>query len=113
MQTVLVVEDEVLIAAMAQTDLEEAGFAVVVAANADEAIRILETRSDIHTVFTDVNMPGSMDGAKLALAVRDRWPPVNIIVTSGRPYPSSLPADMLFINKPYEISKVISAIRAF
>ena len=113
MDTVLVVDDDVLIAELASSQLEEEGFYVVVAHNADEAIRILEARSDIHTVFTDVNMPGSMDGAKLALAVKDRWPPVNIIVTSGRPYPDTLPGGSTFFHKPYEMSQIITTIRAF
>ena len=61
-----------------------AGFEVIEAASADEAMRIFERRSDIRVVFTDIQMPGSMDGLKLAHAVRDRWPPIKIIVTSGR-----------------------------
>jgi CheY-like chemotaxis protein len=52
-------------------------------ANADEAIRILESRNDIRIVFTNIEMPGSMDGVKLAARVRDRWPPIEIILTSG------------------------------
>src|SRR4051812_40216315 len=108
MKIVLVVEDEFLIADLARVELEEGGFTVIVVQNADEAIRVLEARTDIHTVFTDVNMPGSMDGAKLALAVRDRWPPVHILVTSGRPYPNSLPGDTAFIHKPYHMSDVIA-----
>ncbi len=81
---VLVVEDEPLIRLNAVAMIEEAGYEVVEAANADEAISILESRSDIRIVFTDVHMPGSMDGLKLAHAVRDRWPPIKLIVTSGQ-----------------------------
>ena len=80
----LVVEDELLIRLCAVTTMEEAGFVVLEATTADEAIEILERRSDISVVFTDVHMPGSMDGLKLAHAVRNRWPPIRIIVTSGR-----------------------------
>ena len=81
---VLIVEDEPLVRFCAVQTVEEAGFDVIEAANADEAIAILESRQDIRVVFTDIHMPGSMDGLKLAHAVRDRWPPIKIIVTSGR-----------------------------
>ena len=81
---VLIVDDEPLVRLCAVETVEDAGFEVIEAANADEAIRILESRSDIHVVFTDVHMPGSMDGLKLAHAIRNRWPPIKIIVTSGR-----------------------------
>lgn len=84
MATVLVVEDEGLIRDLVAEDLQEAGFTVVVAKNADHAIAILEVRRDIHLLFTDIDMPGSMDGLKLAAAVRDRWPPVHIIITTGK-----------------------------
>src|ERR1700710_405093 len=80
---ILVVEDELLIRLNAVEMLDEAGFEVVEAANADEAIAILEGRLDITVVFTDIQMPGSMDGSKLAAAVRDRWPPIKIVATSG------------------------------
>jgi CheY-like chemotaxis protein len=80
---VLVVEDEPLLRLMAVTMVENAGFAPIEAANADQAVRILESRTDIRIVFTDIDMPGSMDGMKLAACIRDRWPPVEIILTSG------------------------------
>src|SRR5580698_8197795 len=81
---VLLVEDEILLRMNAVEIIEEGGFDVVEAANADEAIAILESRSDIGVIFTDIQMPGSMDGLKLAAAVRGRWPPIKIIATSGR-----------------------------
>jgi CheY-like chemotaxis protein len=81
---VLVVEDELLIRMQAVSMIEEAGYDVVEASNADEAIAILEARTDIRIVFTDIEMPGSMDGLKLARYVRDRWPPIQLVVTSGR-----------------------------
>src|SRR4051794_9847689 len=81
---VLIVEDETLIRVTAADMVEEAGFDAIMASNADEAIRILESRNDIRAVFTDVQMPGSMDGLRLARVVRNRWPPVALIVTSGR-----------------------------
>ena len=80
---VLAVEDEPLILMLAVDMIRDAGFEPLWASNAEEAIRILESRDDIRIVFTDINMPGSMDGIKLAQAVRGRWPPIRIIVTSG------------------------------
>jgi CheY-like chemotaxis protein len=81
---VLVVEDDELQRMLATTLVEEAGYDAVEADSADEAITILESRKDIRIVFTDIEMPGSMDGLKLARAIRDRWPPIGLILTSGR-----------------------------
>src|ERR1700723_3901324 len=81
---VLIVEDEFLLRMDAASFIEDDGFLVYEAENADEAIRVLELHAEIRFVFTDVNMPGSMDGLKLAHYVRGRWPPVKIIVTSGK-----------------------------
>src|SRR6202047_3326375 len=81
---VLIVEDEFLLRMDAVDMIAGAGFEVVEAANADEAIEILETRGDVTVVFTDIQMPGSMDGLKLARAVRGRWPPIKIVATSGQ-----------------------------
>jgi CheY-like chemotaxis protein len=110
---VLVVEDEPLLRLMALDLVEEAGFEAVEARNADEAIRVLEARTDIHIVFTDVDMPGSMDGLKLAAAIRDRWPPIEIIITSGhvRLDDSSIPVNTVFFPKPYDHSEVTNTIR--
>ncbi len=80
---VLIVEDEFLLRMDAVDMIAAAGFEVIEAANADDAIEILEARRDITVVFTDIQMPGSMDGLKLARAVRGRWPPIKIIATSG------------------------------
>lgn len=100
----LVVEDELFVRLCAVTTMEEAGFVVLEATTADEAIEILERRSDISVVFTDVHMPGSMDGLKLAHAVRNRWPPIRIIVTSGRGQieERDLPKGGRFFSKPYD-----------
>jgi CheY-like chemotaxis protein len=113
MPTVLVVEDEVIIRDMVAEELEDAGFTVVVAANADHAISILENRLDIHLVFTDIDMPGSMNGLKLAAAVRDRWPPIHIIITTGKVRPLEIPANALFIPKPYLGKNVVTAMKTF
>src|ERR1700738_5539437 len=80
---VLVVEDENLIRLSALDMVEEAGFEAIAATDADEAIRILESRNDIRAVFTDVHMPGSMDGLRLARVVRNRWPPVALRPAEG------------------------------
>jgi CheY-like chemotaxis protein len=81
---ILIVEDEFLLRLDSAETIEHAGFEVIQAANADEAIAILNARLDIHVVFTDIQMPGSMDGLKLARFVRNRWPPIKIVATSGR-----------------------------
>lgn len=109
---VLVVEDEGLLRLSAAEMIEDAGFKVIEAANADEAIRILENRSDIRVVVTDIHMPGSMDGLKLAHAVRNRWPPIKIIVTSGREVPmeDDLPEGSRFLAKPYEPNTITGAL---
>ncbi len=112
---VLSVEDEPLIAEFVQASLEDAGYTVISAANADEAIAILQNRSDIRLIITDIDMPGSMDGLKLAAAVRNRWPPIKIIITSGkhRPDANALPESSLFLPKPYSIDSVVEAVRSF
>ena len=100
---ILIVEDEPLIRMGVVSQLEDAGFLIYEAGNADEAICTLEEHAEIRLVFTDINMPGSMDGLKLAHYVRGRWPPVKIIVTSGRSpvRDEDLPAGAVFVGKPY------------
>src|SRR5258705_4282426 len=111
---VLIVEDEFLLRMDAVDMIAAAGFEVVEAANADEAIKILEARRDITVVFTDIQMPGSMDGLKLARAVRGRWPPIKIVATSG---PVALPETDLpecgkLLPKPYSPTDVAAVLRA-
>jgi two-component system, response regulator PdtaR len=113
MPTVLIVEDEAIVRDLVAEELEDAGFTVVIAVNADHAISILENRLDIHLVFTDIDMPGSMDGLKLAAAVRDRWPPIHIIITTGKARPLEIPANALFIPKPYLGKNVVAAMKTF
>jgi CheY-like chemotaxis protein len=86
----------------------------VEAADADQAVAILETRSDIAVLFTDINMPGSIDGLKLAHAVRNRWPPIKIVMVSGKVQltESDLPTDTRFFTKPYQALKMISELRS-
>ncbi len=100
---VLVVEDSTIVRMGAIDLVLSAGYEALEATNADEAIRILETRSDIDLVFTDVQMPGTMDGIKLSHYIRERWPPVKLIVASGNAIleESSLPRGSHFFSKPY------------
>ncbi len=109
----LVVEDDAIQRWFAVSMVEAAGFEAIEAGNADEAVRILESRKDIRIVFTDINMPGSMDGMKLAACIRDRWPPVEIILTSGEfgEKDVTLPARGLFFPKPYDPNAVSEAMR--
>jgi CheY-like chemotaxis protein len=110
---VLVVEDDAILRLHALDIVEEAGFTAIEAKNADEAIAILERRSDIVLLYTDINMPGSMDGLKLAHAVRDRWPPIKIVVVSGQVQvdQNDLPSDSRFFGKPFEAQQMISELR--
>jgi CheY-like chemotaxis protein len=109
---VLVVEDEPLLRMLAVDMVEDAGFIVLEAGDADEAVRILEGRGDIGIVFTDVDMPGSMNGTALARCVRLRWPSVQLIITSGHYMVGELamPADSIFFQKPYIGAKVVATM---
>jgi two-component system, response regulator PdtaR len=111
--SVLVVEDEALVRMAIVDRLENEGFFVLEAANADDALEILVKNLDVRVVFTDVDMPGTMDGIKLAAAVRDRWPPIKIVVTSGYKHVplDQIPSEVEFIAKPYNADKLIAAIR--
>jgi CheY-like chemotaxis protein len=110
---VLVVEDEALILMDIAFQLEAEGFEVYMAANADAAIDLLTRHAGIRLIFTDIDMPGSMDGLRLAAAVRDRWPPIRIIVTSGARMVeiTDLPDGSVFFSKPYDHNSVTSAMR--
>jgi CheY-like chemotaxis protein len=111
---VLLVEDEPLVRMTATDELEEAGFQVLEAANADVALTVLEARSDeVHVLFTDVHMPGSMDGMELAEQVHARWPHVRLLISSGyaRPREDEIPDDGRFVPKPYRASTLVSHIQ--
>ena len=110
---VLLVEDEPLVLMDTVEMVRDAGYDVISAPNADKAIDILESRTDIRVVVTDVNMPGSMDGLKLAHAVRGRWPPVEIIVVSALHLSGPLPKRGLFFLKPYDPIELLGAIHEF
>jgi CheY-like chemotaxis protein len=110
---VLIVEDDFLLRMDAADMIRAAGFEVIEAGNADQAIEVLEAHSDITAVFTDIQMPGSMDGLKLARAVRGRWPPIKIIATSGRLHidETDLPEGGRFLPKPYSHAQVTRVLR--
>ena len=112
---ILIVEDEP-IQRMQLVDLVvEAGFEAIEAADADRAVEILETRFDIRVVVTDIDMPGSMNGMRLAAVVRSRWPPIEIILmTAGLPPdPATLPERSVFLSKPLRSREVIAMLQAF
>jgi len=110
---VLVVEDEMLLRMRAVDMVEDAGFTSVEAVDADEAVAILESRSDIALTFTDIQMPGSMDGLKLAHTVHKRWPPIKIILVSGqlKPANADIPANSRFYGKPLEAKEMIAELQ--
>jgi len=110
---ILVVEDEPLVRLFASEMIEGAGFDVLQAANSTMAIATLEDRLDIRVVFTDVDMPGGVSGIKLAVCIQARWPTVQIIVTSRRPWPADepVPARVVFFPKPYRQDQVIDNLR--
>jgi CheY-like chemotaxis protein len=112
---ILIVEDEFLISEYLRAILEGGGHRVIATFDADEAVKMLERVRDIQLVITDINMPGSMDGLRLAAAIRDRRPPIHLIVVTGftPPNKSELPSDSLFIPKPYGASEILSAVQHF
>jgi two-component system, response regulator PdtaR len=109
---VLIVDDEVLIRLTAADGFIDAGFAVLEAANGDEALAVLEANPTVDALFTDVNMPGSIDGFELARAAAERWPSLAVVVSSGRmARPGDLPLDTAFIAKPYCPDAAASIVR--
>lgn len=108
--TVLVCEDEVLVRMLMVDLLDESGFKTFEVSDAKEAIALLEARSDIHVLLTDVNMPG-LDGFALARHVREHWPNISILISSGRVRPTGdeVPEGAEFIAKPW--SEVLEVIR--
>jgi CheY-like chemotaxis protein len=109
---VLIVDDEPFIRLTATLLLEDAGFDVVIATNADDALSVLDARSDVRVVFTDVQMPGTMDGLRLAQKIHERWPRIGVVVTSGRKRPTKAsPWADPFLEKPYSPSILVREIR--
>jgi DNA-binding NtrC family response regulator len=110
---VLVVEDEMVLRMRAVDIVEDAGFTAVEATNADQAISVLEARSDISLLFSDIQMPGSIDGLKLAHAVHERWPDIKIILVSGQINPSAeeKPENSRFFGKPIDSEQMIAELQ--
>lgn len=111
---ILVVEDHPLLRLAAIDMVEDAGFLVIEAANSAEAIEILENRPDVRIVFTDVDMPPGIDGVRLAALIRDRWPLIQLILTSDHRTPpaETLPRDSVFYSKPYRETEVVATMRS-
>src|ERR1700686_4064464 len=112
-RAVLVVEDEMMLRMRAVDMVEDAGFAAVEAINADDALAILESPSAIELLFTDIQMPGSMDGLKLAFAVHERWPAIKIILVSGqlKLTDGDKPLDSRFFGKPLDVKQMIAELQ--
>ena len=110
--TVLVVEDEPLVRMMAAEIFADAGYCVCEAGDALGALSILETRNDIRAVLTDIEMPGNMNGVALAAAIREQWPEIASLVSSGRVFPSeaALPQGVGFLAKPWRIDEVVNRV---
>jgi CheY-like chemotaxis protein len=110
---VLVVEDEMLLRMRAVDMVEDAGYTAVEAVDADEAVAVLESRSDVALLFTDIQMPGTMNGLELAHAVHQRWPPIKIILVSGQLKRANIdiPVASRFFGKPLEAREMIAEMR--
>lgn len=113
--TVLVVEDDTLVRMHGADILEDAGYDVLEAVDADQALAILTEHQDVHLLFSDVDMPGKMDGLDLARLVHERWPRIHLLLTSGH-HPlqhADLPGSGRFIRKPWSSEVLIERIRGF
>jgi CheY-like chemotaxis protein len=111
---VLVVEDDPILMMALVEFVEDAGCEAVEAHTVAEAIRILETRTDIRTVFTDLDMRGSTAGMKLAVAIRDRWPPIELLMISSQPWDKDqIPARGVVLGKPFDRRRIVAAIQKF
>jgi CheY-like chemotaxis protein len=110
---ILVVKDETLIRLWAAGLLEENGFSVLEAENAEAALKVLESRPDVKLLFTDVQMPGSLNGMELAREVHARWPHVLLVITSGRERPTraEIPDDGRFVAKPYNAEELLGQVK--
>jgi CheY-like chemotaxis protein len=109
---VLVVDDEPWLRMTLSDAFTDEGYSVAEAGNAAEALAILQAQRDIGVVITDIQMPGSMDGLRLARYIRDAYPPIALVVASGavRPHLNELPADAIFLSKPIDIPQLLARI---
>jgi CheY-like chemotaxis protein len=107
-----VVEDDEFLRLHAANLLEEHGYKVIETASADDALRVLESRDDVRLVFTDIQMPGTLDGMELAREVHARWPRVLLVITSGQKRPTSaeIPDDGRFVAKPYRAKELLAEV---
>ncbi|WP_292497566.1 response regulator [Methylobacterium sp.] len=111
---VLVVQDEPILAMVMSDFVEEAGCQAVVATSTASAIQILEARADIHVVFADLDVRGSVMGLTLMAMIRDRWPPIELVMTGAlRPDVARIPARGIFCDKPFRGDRVVEAVRKF
>ncbi|MEH3144006.1 MAG: response regulator [Methylobacterium frigidaeris] len=113
---ILLLEGEPLLAMTLSDLIDEAGCAVVEARSTAEAVRILEERTDIRVVVADLDMRGSVMGLKLAAMIRERWPPIELILTSSAPRApraNTIPARGVYFGKPFDGAAVVSTIRNF
>ncbi len=110
---VLIVEDEAMVRLIAASMLQDAGFDTLEADTAEDALHMLEENGDVCVLFSDIQLPGRMDGCGLARAVHDRWPDIGLVLTSGATTPrrSQLPDDVDFLPKPYEARDMVEAVR--
>jgi CheY-like chemotaxis protein len=109
---VLVVEDELFVRLMAVDAIEDAGYVAIEAENADRALTLLGERTDIAVLFSDIKMPGELDGLGLAATVCERWPDIQVVLTSGHLYRNDieLPASLPFLQKPYRARELIAEL---
>ena len=110
---VLIVEDEALVRLVAALMLQDAGFDTLEADTAEDALDVLERHDDVRVLFSDVQLPGAMDGLDLAHQVHDRWPDIGLLLTSGgvKVGPSQIPDDGCFLPKPYDGVGMVEAVR--
>jgi two-component system, response regulator PdtaR len=103
MGIIIVAEDDFIVSEYLSGILKEKGYSVIAVANADDAIAMFEHRNDVRMLITDINMPGPMNGLNLAATVRERWPFLKIIITTGRERPKieEVPEGSLYLRKPY------------
>lgn len=107
---VLVVEDEPLLRSLLADELRDAGLNVVEAANADEALAYVHVNRNIDLVFSDIQMPGSLNGIGLAASLRATDPALPVILTSGNVVPDTVPDLSAFIPKPYRLAEAVSLV---
>ncbi len=107
---VLLVDDEPVVRMVACQSLEDAGFQVIQADCAQEALDILKSRADVGVLFTDVNMPGAFDGLELAALVHRLWPCIQLVVTSGQALQAPVPDDGRFMAKPYRLDEMVDTV---